>query len=214
VAILESGVSPAARITNALGALLERRTSRRGVLARAAVAGSAFAVAPLRYLIRPETAWAVILPADCPPNAKCNDGYSAFCCEIERGANTCPENTYIAGWWKCTDYQGSGLCHAQGYRYYLDCNRVPGRDFPGRCQCANGDCNRRRIDCNRFRYGQCNTQVPGETEVVCRLVICQHPGQVPALGCNATEMVDNRTCAHEAGCLEGLATPVAGGGGT
>lgn len=147
------------------------------------------------------------------PGAKCNDGYTAFCCEIEHGRNACPENTYVAGWWKCTDYEGSGLCHGQGHRYYLDCNRVPGRGFPGRCQCANGDCGRRRVDCNRFRYGQCNPQVSGTTEVVCRLVICQHPAHVPGLNCNSTEMVDNNTCAHEADCLQGLAIPVGGGGG-
>ena len=64
----------------------------------------------------------------------------------------------------------------QGVRYYIDCNRIPGHVFPGGCQCAHGDCNRRRVDCNHFRYGQCNTQVSGTTEVVCRLVICQTPG--------------------------------------
>jgi hypothetical protein len=213
MAVLESRVSPASRIASAVGALLERRTSRRGVLARAAVAGSAFAVAPVRYLVRPGSALAVIAPQHCPPGAKCNDGYTAFCCEIERGLNTCPENTFVAGWWKCTDYQGSGLCHDQGYRYYLDCNRVPGRRFPGGCQCAQGDCHRRRVDCNRFRYGQCNPHVGGTTEVVCRLVICQHPGRVPGLNCNHTEMVDNNTCVHEANCLRGLTIPLGGGGG-
>jgi hypothetical protein len=213
VAIVESGMSPASWLAGAMGSALERRTSRRGVLARAALAGSAFAVAPVRYLVRPESAWAVIRPRHCPPKAKCNDGYTAFCCEIERGLNTCPANTYVAGWWKCTDYKGSGLCDGQGYRYYLDCNRIPGHVYPGGCQCAGGDCGRRRVDCNRFRYGQCNAQVEGQTEVVCRLVICQHPGQVPGLNCNRTEKVDNRTCKHEAGCLEGLAVPLPGGGG-
>ena len=213
MAILESRVSPTARLAGALGSLLERRTSRRGVLARAAVAGSAFAVAPVRYLVRPGTAEAVILPGNCPPGAKCNDGYTAFCCEIEAGQNTCPENTYVAGWWMCTDYTGSGLCAGQGYRYYMDCNRIPGRQFPGGCQCASGDCDRRRVDCNQFRYGQCNPQVQGTTEVVCRLVVCQHPAQIPGINCNATEMVDNNTCVHEAGCLRGLAIPTPGGGG-
>jgi hypothetical protein len=213
LAVLERAVSPAARIAGALGAALERRTSRRGVLARAAVAGSALAVAPVRYLVRPESAWAVIRPRHCPRKAKCNDGYTAFCCEIERGLNTCPANTYVAGWWKCTDYKGSGLCHGQGYRYYLDCNRVPGHGFPGGCQCAGGHCGGRRVDCNHFRYGQCNAQVGGQTEVVCRLVICQHPAEVAGLNCNSTEKVDNKTCKHEAGCLEGLAVPLRGGGG-
>jgi hypothetical protein len=211
---LERTVTPAARVSTKLGSLLERRTSRRGVLARAAVAGSAFAVAPVRYLIRPGTAWGVIRRQDeCPPGSPCNDGYTAFCCEIEHGDNRCPQGTYVAGWWKCTDYRGSGLCHDQGYRYYLDCNRAPGAHFPGGCQCANGNCDERCVDCDHFRYGQCNTQIQGTTEVVCRLVICQHPGSVSGLNCNATEMVDDNTCSHDAGCLQGLAAPLPGSGG-
>ncbi len=200
------------RLATSLGGLLERRMSRRGALARAAVAGSAFAVAPVRYLVRPGDAWAVVRPADCQ-SGKCTDGYTAFCCEIERGRNTCPRNTYVAGWWKCTAYTGGGLCHDEGVRYYVDCNRLPGHSFPGGCQCAQSDCGRRRVDCNHFRYGQCNTQVHGTTEVVCRLVICQNPASVDGMSCNATEMVDDFTCNHEAGCLEGLAIQVPGGGG-
>ncbi len=125
----------------------------------------------------------------------------------------CPANTYVAGWWKCTSYQGGGLCHQEGVRYYVDCNRTPGRSFHGGCRCANDDCNNRRIDCNHFRYGQCNTQIQGTTEVVCRLMICQSPATVPGLSCNGTLMVDDNTCAHEAGCLEGLAVQLPGGGG-
>jgi hypothetical protein len=200
------------RIARSVGALLERRISRRGALARAAVAGSAFAVAPVRYLIRPGTAWAVVLPGDCS-SGLCTDGYTAFCCEIESGRNTCPAGTYIAGWWKCTNYQNGGLCEQEGVRYYLDCNRIPGATFPGGCQCANGDCGNRRVDCNHFRYGQCNTQVQGTTEVVCRLVICQNPATITDMNCNGTEMIDDNTCTHEAGCLRDLVVQLPGGGG-
>jgi hypothetical protein len=202
----------AERLVERLGGLLERRLSRRSALARATVAGSALAVAPVRYLVRPEDAWAVVRPDSCRSGG-CTDGYTAFCCEIEQGRNTCPDGTYIAGWWKCTDYRGGGLCHGDGVRYYIDCNRSPGKSFPGGCQCARGDCQRRRVDCNHFRYGQCNTQIHGTTEVVCRLVICQNPATVGGMNCNATEKVDDNTCAHEAGCLEGLAVqPVNSGG--
>ncbi len=200
------------KLASRAAALLERRTSRRTVLSRAAIAGSAFAVAPLRYLLRPDPAWAVIGPGNCS-SGKCTDGYTAFCCEIQRGLNTCPQGTYVAGWWKCTDYRGGGLCHAEGVRYYLDCNRIPGHTFPGGCQCALGDCNRRRVDCNHFRYGQCNTQVKGTTEVVCRLVVCQHPATADQLACNDTLMIDDKTCTHEASCLQGLAVQLPGGGG-
>ena len=205
-------MSVAERIATRLGSLLERRISRRSALSRGAVAASAFAVAPIRYLVRPGTAWAVIDPGSCS-SGLCTDGYTAFCCEIERGRNTCPAGTYVAGWWKCTDYRGGHLCHAQGVRYYVDCNRIPGHVFPGGCQCAQGDCRHRRVDCNHFRYGQCNTQVKGTTEVVCRLVICTNPATVAELACNDTLMIDDRTCTHEAGCLEGLAAQLPGGGG-
>ncbi len=200
------------RLVNAAVRVLERRSSRRKALERVALAGAAFAVAPVRYLVRPGTAWAVIGPSSCA-SGLCTDGYTAFCCEIEHGRNTCPANTYIAGWWKCTSYQGSGTCAREGVRYYIDCNRVPGQVFPGGCQCANGDCGKRRVDCNQFRYGQCNTQIVGTTEVVCRLVVCQNPSSIPGWSCNTTEMVDDRTCAHEAGCLEDLATPLPRDGG-
>ncbi|HEY5318315.1 MAG TPA: hypothetical protein VIJ20_10070 [Solirubrobacteraceae bacterium] len=201
------------RLARALGGLIERRTSRRSLFARSAVAGAALAVAPVRYLLRPETAWAVLRSADCPGDSPCNDGYSAFCCEIQGGHNRCPTGTYVGGWWKCTDYQGGRLCHEEGVRYYLDCNRVPGVGFPGGCQCANGDCGSRVVDCNQFRYGQCNTEIVETTEVVCRLVICQNPSSVAELGCNGTLMIDNAVCAQEANCLEGLAVQLPGDGG-
>jgi hypothetical protein len=154
----------------------------------------------------------VISPADCA-GGLCTDGYTAFCCEIEHGYNTCPPGTYVAGWWKCTSYGGRGLCHNEGVRYYLDCNRMPGATFPGGCQCANGTCSQRAVDCNHFRYGQCNTQISGTTEVVCRLVSCQHPASYAGFNCNRTLMIDDNTCTHEARCLDGLATPLPGGGG-
>jgi hypothetical protein len=206
-------MSIAERLATSMGALLERRLSRRGALARATVAGSALAVAPVRYLVRPGDAWAVVRPRHCKPGSACRDGYTAFCCEIQQGLNRCPNGTYVAGWWKCTDYQGSGLCYGQGARYYIDCNRVPGQSYRGGCHCAGGACNKRAVDCNHFRYGQCNTQVLGMTEVVCRLVICQNPATVDGMNCNSTEMVDNNTCRHEAACLQGLADQLPSGGG-
>ncbi len=200
------------RFANSLGEMLDRRFSRRSILARATVAGSALAVAPIRYLVRPGDAWGVVAPKHCR-SGLCTDGYTAFCCEIEAGRNTCPDGTYVAGWWKCTNYTGGGLCHEGGVRFYVDCNRTPGHHFPGGCQCAQGDCGRRRVDCNHFRYGQCNTQIHGTTEVVCRLVICQNPATIDGMNCNDTEMIDDNTCGHEAHCLEGLVQQLPGGGG-
>ena len=201
------------RLVAGTASLLGARTSRRGFLMRLALAGSAFVTAPIRYLVRPQSAWAVISPGDCPSGALCNDGWTAFCCEVNGGRNSCPPNSYIAGWWKCTEYRGGGLCGPQGVRYYVDCNRTPGRSFAGGCHCARGDCGRRRVDCNQFRYGQCNAHIGGTTEVACRLVTCQHPATVADFNCNRTYKEENRVCGQEAGCLRGVLVQLAGGGG-
>jgi hypothetical protein len=199
--------------TERLGAALDRKLSRRGLLGRLALAGTAFSVAPLRYLLRPQPAWAIIRPERCA-GGLCADGYTAFCCEIAKDqGNTCPSGTYVAGWWKCTDYRGAGLCHDEGVRYYLDCNRHPDATWPGGCECAGGTCSKRRVDCNRFRYGQCNTQVYGTTEVVCRVVVCEHPAQIPEFNCNRTEKVDDSVCGHDVACLTPLVVQLPGSGG-
>lgn len=199
-------------VTKRLGDALERRVSRRGVLARLALAGSAFSVAPLRYLLRPQPAWAIISPNSCK-SGLCTEGWTAFCCEIGNHANNCPDGSYIAGWWKCTDYRGRGLCSNEGVRYYIDCNRRPEATWPGGCQCANGSCSKRRVDCNRFRYGQCNAQVPGTTEVVCRVVVCEHPAGIPEFNCNPTYKEDDLTCGHDRPGLTPLVVQLPGSGG-
>jgi hypothetical protein len=208
------GVGGAAdRLVATSAGFLETRISRRSALLRLAVAGSALSVAPLRYLLYPETALAVVTPGSCS-SGNCLDGYTAFCCEINHGRNQCPENTYAGGWWMCTDYKGHQLCAERGIRYYVDCNRLPGHSFPGRCTCANGSCQNRRQNCNVFRYGQCNTQVSGVTEVVCRMVTCINPSKISGLNCGPSVSVDNAVCAHEAPCLRAPAAvqlPGAGG---
>ena len=101
-------------LADAAARLLEGRTSRRGLLIRLAVAGSAIVVAPLRYLLRPGTAMAVITCSQCGGGARCCDGWTDFCCVINNGINACPSYTYIAGWWKCTNYTGTNICHSRG----------------------------------------------------------------------------------------------------
>jgi hypothetical protein len=202
------------RLARAASGFLEKRVSRRGMLARMALGGSAIAVSP-SFVVRPGTAEGAIAkrPTGCKPGTRCADGYTAFCCEIEReGANHCPPHTYVAGWWKCTDYRGRGLCGPEGVRYYIDCNRIPGQDFGG-CRCARGTCDRRRVGCNAFRYGQCNTQVVGTTEVACRLVICRHPAEIPGFNCNRTYKEDDNTCVHDAPCLKDAVRQLPGAGG-
>jgi hypothetical protein len=202
----------ALRLVDSSARLIESRVSRRSALSRFAVAGSALAVAPVRYLLYPGTALAVVVPGDCK-DGLCTDGYTAFCCELNQGLNTCPAGTFVGGWWMCTDYRGQQLCRGTGIRYYIDCNNLPGQPFPGGCRCANDDCSHRRQACNVFRYGQCNTHIKGTTTVVCRVVTCERPNRIPGLNCNSTLMIDDAVCGHEAGCLEPMATQLPGSGG-
>jgi hypothetical protein len=200
------------RLVNGSASFLERRLSRRTALVRIAVAGSALCVAPLRYLLYPGSALAAILPGDCG-GGLCNDGYTAFCCEINQGLNSCPSGTYAGGWWMCTDYAGRRLCSNVGVRYYVDCNALPGIPFPGGCHCADNTCEYRRVACNIFRYGQCNPQIGGVTAVVCRMVVCENPSTIPRLNCSASLAVDDAVCGHDVPCLEPLAKELAGAGG-
>src|SRR2546425_12708556 len=117
---------------------LERRIPRRNLLTRAAVAASALAVAPVRYLTRPVSAETLITCSDCSPGSLCCAGYTAFCCQLPGGTNTrCPPGAFVGGWWKCTNYAGSGLCDSTNVRYYLDCNELPGHSCQE--QCARGN---------------------------------------------------------------------------
>jgi hypothetical protein len=181
------------RLVDRLGrALTGPRYGRRRFLTQVAVIGAAMVVDPLRLLLRPGTAYATV----CGDGASCGGGWTAFCCTVNNGANTCPPGSYAAGWWRIDD---SPFCFGAA-RYIIDCNRSPGASCS--CRCASGTCDQRRVCCNNFRYGQCNTQVPGVTEVVCRVVTCITPWEWdPA--CNRTVRVDNRTRTHNAPCLPG-----------
>jgi hypothetical protein len=188
------------RLFNAVVSLFGARVTRRRLLSRSAVVGSALMVDPLRFILRPVTALGVIRCADCNDSDPCCDGWTTFCCTINDGENSCPKDSFMAGWWKCTDYKGSQLCFDEGVRYYIDCNRIPGRSCDGGCHCANDNCNQRSTCCNIFRYGQCNTDVPQTTEVVCRMVTCVNPCELFD-DCKCNSFVENAVCAHEAGCL-------------
>jgi hypothetical protein len=196
-----AGAGAGDRLVTNSALFLERRFSRRGLLVRLAAAGSALSVAPLRYLLYPGTAIAAIIPGECSHGA-CTDGYTAFCCEINHGRNSCPTGTFAGGWWMCTDYPGHNLCAEQGIRYYVDCNALPGQEYPGGCRCADDTCENRRVACNVFRYGQCNTHIAGITAVVCRMVVCENPSTISALGCSASLAVDDAVCRQDAACLE------------
>jgi hypothetical protein len=187
--------------------LLANRTSRRGFLARTAVVGSALTVAPLRYILRPGTAYAAVCGCAgqaCGCSAACCDGYTEFCCTIT-GSNTCPPGTFVGGWWKA---DRTSFC--AGPRYYIDCNGVcscacgGGHFCPGcdgmSCGCANGDCNLRHSGCTAFRYGQCHTEVACSGRILCRVVSCTAPWEIDGT-CSRVSATDQTTAGHDAACL-------------
>lgn len=183
----------AERAVGRITARLNRRdVSRRRFLARATVAASALAVDPVRYVLRPGSAYASI----CGESASCGSGWTAFCCTVNDGANTCPDGSYVAGWWKIDQ---SSFCRGAP-RYIIDCNRLPSASCS--CTCADGACDKRRTCCNVFRYGQCHLEIPGVTEVVCRVVTCTVPWEWDE-ACTDTVRTDNRTATHSASCLPG-----------
>lgn len=205
--MLTMTTSPAARLVDRLARRLDPDRGehdvrpdvegRRSFLAKAAVVGAALATNPLQWILRPGTAYANV----CGDGVGCGTGWTVFCCTVNGGANTCPEGSFAAGWWKA---DGSAFCGGAA-RYYIDCNRMP--DQPGACSCnrchnGNGTCDQRRYCCNVFRYGQCHLEVAGVTPVVCRVILCTPPWEWdPA--CSASPRTDNRTGQHTAPCLPG-----------
>lgn len=191
------------RVLSALGPV-----SRRELLVRGTVVGSALAVAPKRYVLTPGTAYQSI----CGPDSTFAAGYSVFCCTVNKGVNACPPGTYAAGWWKAAD---SSWC-CGGYRYIVDCNARCTSCTTGcsgdhicdsrcwNCSCSAGpssSCDQRRDCCNAFRYGQCNTQISCSGGVACRLVSCVAPYKWAS--CTTLSLSDNQTSEHSAPCVQG-----------
>jgi hypothetical protein len=194
-----------------------RGLNRRSFLSRVAIVGSALAVNPLRWILKPGTAYA----AACGTDAECNSGWTVMCCSINNGSNTCPPGTLAAGWWKADN---SGFCRGSA-RYYIDCNSTcscgcgsSGLCGPAcwscGCHCGSGTCDHRRVCCNQFRYGQCNQATACVGPVVCRVVTCVPPWQFDT-NCSATSATANATALHDAPCLhQGSSRVFAFGGAT
>lgn len=211
-----------ARLVERMRRLATPDPTRRDLLERLALGATALSVAPMTYALRPVTATAAIVgPDQCPRGSHCTDGYTDFCCALSSwGRNLCPPGTVVAGWWKA---DGSGFCDIDGPRprYYLDCNHVcdPGCDCgPGGicdqgctaadCGCLDDDCNNRQIDCVRFRYGQCNQDIPCVGPIRCRIVTCVPPW-VWDPSCTTAVATDNGTRFHDRACLHEGFTDVA-----
>jgi hypothetical protein len=194
------------RVVARSAAWLGRRIGRRSFLVRTAIVGSALAVNPFRFILRPGTAEAAL---GCGPAADCGSGWSAMCCSVNGGLNSCPPGTISGGWWKADN---SGFC-GTGPRYYVDCNATcscgcgssgvcaPNCQNCG-CHCNTGSCDQRAVCCNQFRYGQCHQDVRCVGAVVCRVVSCTPPWQFDP-SCGTTSATNNATALHNAPCLQG-----------
>ena len=170
--------------------------NRRSFLVRTALFGSAVAVAPKEFALEPRTAYQSI----CGLSTSCHDGYTAFCCTINGGANFCPTGTFIAGWWKA---DRASFCGGKA-RYYVDCNGLPNTEW--HCHCpSTSTCDKRHVSCVQFRYGNCHTDIAidvHKSPVVCRLVTCTPPWQFDPK-CLTTSFTDQNTVTHSAPCLPG-----------
>lgn len=214
--------SPDEKLAEHAAQILKNRISRRSVLVRSAMLGSALVVAPWRFVTRPVSAEELVegqFPeldsasckscSECASGSMCSpdgtscSGYTAFCCSLN-GNNSCPNDTFIGGFWKCSNYTGNKLCDSANKRFYIDCHADPGTTCSGcGCHCANNNCHNRKSCCSKFRYGQCNRNTdPNHTKAIkCRVVRCQNPCNIWPGQCDCTLKFDENTCGHEARCL-------------
>lgn len=170
-----------------------------------AIAGSAVAVSGADYVLRPVSAYAAV----CGGESSCHEAWTAMCCTIGDGVNTCPPGSFAGGWWKAV---GANLCGGKA-RYYVDCQAectgcrcAPGSHFCGeRCwncrpHCADhGTCDNRRVCHNVFRYGQCERDRHCAGPVLCRAVSCTPPWKWA--NCSTAAATDQATVSHSAPCL-------------
>jgi hypothetical protein len=197
-------------IVGSLAGAVAARTSRRGFLAKTALVGTAVAVAPLEYVLKPVSSYAAICGCgnqSCDCGSVCCGGYTEFCCVLT-GANQCPPGTKAGGWWKV---DGSSFC-GSGPRYYLDCHPQctscgcggGGVCSPGctdvTCRCAFGSCAFHRTGCNIFRYGQCNADIACLGPPQCRIVTCVPPWLIDST-CSMTVHIDGNSAFHDTACL-------------
>ena len=182
----QSSATFSQRLVHRASGLFSGRTSRRSFLTRTAVLGSALAVGPIDFILKPGSAYGYLC-------GTCSDGWTAFCCTINSGRNSCPPNSFIAGWWKADN--AAYCCGAA--RYIIDCNATCPTQCS--CRCAGGSCDGRRTCCNQFRYGQCHTEISCYGPVVCRVATCTPPWQYDP-SCTTSSATDNKTRDHGAPC--------------
>ena len=174
------------------------------------MAATAMVVAPIDFIFRPVSAQAAV----CGPAPGCNDGYTAFCCTVNRGINNCPPNHFMGGWWRAAN---SSYCIKDGQpagRFIIDChprcsctagcgNFCSSGCVACNCECPDSEtCDKRHTCCANFRYGQCNTHIGCSGPVTCRVITCVAPYKIFD-SCGSTVLADNFTAEQTAPCLQG-----------
>ena len=191
--------------------VLDAHLTRRSLINRSAFVGSAVAAGSgLDLVLKPGTAYGQICEcgnAGCGCGSTCCSGFSEFCCAVS-GANFCPANTVMGGWWVADN---SSYCG--GPRYYMDCNSTCsctsgcGGGFGfcetecdgTQCGCGSLGCDSYLTGCLQFRYGQCNQDVACMGRIVCRVVACVPPWTVDP-SCTTAVAVDDSTAEQTEPC--------------
>jgi hypothetical protein len=173
------------------------RTSRRGFLLRAGLLGTALAVDPKGYVLRPGHG----VRRRVRPGAGAQQRLDGLLRHHQRRRQRLPAGSIAAGWWKS---DRASLCGGKA-RYIIDCNATCARARrrarapasarraagPARARAGlPGSCDQRKVCCNAFRYGQCNQDVRRSAGVHCR-VVSVHPA-VALRGVLDAPATDNR----------------------
>ena len=148
----------------------------------AAVAGSALATNPKSYVLRPQPAYATI----CGPGNTASSGWTVVLLHGQQGRQRLParqlRRRLVEGRRLVVVRCGLPL-HRRLQRRRARSARpaaptASATASAGAARAAPGrrrTCDQRRVCCNAFRYGQCNTQVKCSGGVHCRVVSCVAP---------------------------------------
>ena len=188
-----------------------RGPSRRSFLQTTALVGTALAVAPTDFVLRPGSAYARALQRaaaqNCACGSLCCDGYTEFCCTMT-GAQRLPaghDRRRLVEGRRLAVLQRAPLLHRLqrdlSLRRRRGSARTAARTRRGAAGARNGDCNNRKAGCTQFRYGQCNQQVATVGRIACRVVSCD-PAVLVVGNCAPTLAVDNSTANHNKPCLQ------------
>ena len=183
-------------------------STRRSFLVRTAIFGSALAVNPLRYLLRPGTAYASL----CGPDASCCVGLDRVLLHGQRRPEHVPARLdpgrLVEGRQLVVLQLRPALLHRLQRRR---ADRAVRRERRVRARLrARATVTARRARATsasraatQFRYGQCHQDLACVGPIVCRVVTCVPPWEFDAT-CTTTSATANATALHDAPCLHNV----------